>query len=359
MTDVSSAAHVGGRTPGDRKIASKSPPVGDPPVRVVCNPTSGGGAWTPEDLLGEMDGLGPDLVVTEAPGDAREAARDWGGGLLAVAGGDGTVNEVVSGLGQAGFPRNVVLAIVPAGTGNDLAATLKMPLDPAEAIEAIRAGRVRTLDVARVRSEGGGEKFFVNVAAGGVGAKVSEAAADKTFKARWGRLSYLRASLELARTLDAHETRLTVDGTERKVRAANVAVGNCRYAGGGWPAAPKANPEDGFLDLVVIEEAGLPELLSLAPKALAHVDYLGSRGVFFARGREIKIETDPPGRLEFNVDGELIGRGPAEFSVVPRALKVIVGPGYSPEPERWPGESRYAKSRFKVWSTSLVSSLRR
>lgn len=313
----------------------------------------------PEGLLGAIDGLRPDLVVTEAPGGALEAARDWDGGLLVVAGGDGTVNEAVNGLGQAGFPEDVVLAIVPAGTGNDLAATLKMPPGPAEAIETVRAGRFRTLDVARVRSEHGGEKFFVNVAAGGVGAKVSEAAADGTFKERWGRLSYLRASLEVARTFDAHEARLTVDGEERRVRAANVVVGNCRYAGGGWPAAPEANPEDGFLDLVVIEEAGLPELLSLAPKALARVDYLQSKGVFFARGREIEIETDPPGRLEFNVDGELIGRGPAEFSVVPRALKVIVGPGYSPEAEPWPREPRYAKSRFKAWSTSLVSSLGR
>ena len=328
-------------------------------MRVICNPTSGGGAFKPDDLLREMDGCRPELVLTEAPGDAREAARDWRGGLLAVAGGDGTVNEVVDGLGQAGFPENVVLTVVPAGTGNDLAATLKMPLDPAAAVETIRAGRVRTLDVARVRSEDGADKFFVNVAAGGVGAEVSEAAADTSFKERWGRLSYLRASLEVARTFEAHEVLVTVDGEEREVRAASVAVGNCRYAGGGWAAAPTANPEDGLLDLVVIEEAGLPELLTLAPKALARVDYLGSKGVFFARGREIRIEGNPPGRLEFNVDGELIGRGPAECSVVPSALKVVVGPGYSPEPEQWPRESRYAKSRFKDWSTSLVSSLRR
>lgn len=327
-------------------------------MRVICNPTSGGESLTPEDLLGEMDGPGPDLVVTEAPGDAREVAREWRGGLLAVAGGDGTVNEVVDGLGQAGFPEDVVLAVLPTGTGNDLAATLKMPLDPAAAVETVRAGRIRTLDVARVRSEDGADKFFVNVAAGGLGAEVSEAAADRSFKERWGKLSYLRASLEVARTFDAHEALVTVDGEERAVRAASVAVGNCRYAGGGWPAAPTANPEDGLLDLVVIEEAGLPELLSLAPKALARLDYLGSEGVFFARGREIKIQGDPPGRLEFNVDGELIGRGPVEFSVVPRALKVVVGPGYSPEPEQWPQESRYAKSRFKDWSTSLVSSLR-
>ncbi len=72
----------------------------DPLVRVICNPTSGRGVCTPEHLLREIDGLRPDLVVTGAPGDAREAARAWGGGLLVVAGADGTVNEVVNGLGS-------------------------------------------------------------------------------------------------------------------------------------------------------------------------------------------------------------------------------------------------------------------
>lgn len=157
---------------------------------------------------------------------------------------------------------------------------------------------------------------------------------DEEFKARRGKLSYLRASLEAARTFEANEARLTVDGAQPEVRAANLVVGNCRYAGGGWPASPNANPEDGLSDLVVVEDVGLAEQLSLASKALACADYGENEGVFFARGREIRIETEPAGVLEFNADGELVGQGPAEFTVVPRALKVV-GPGYSPEPERW------------------------
>ncbi len=115
------------------------------------------------------------------------------------------------------------------------------------------------------------------------------------------------------------------------MRAINLAVGNCRYAGGGWPAAPKANPEDGLLDLVVIEDVGLKEILKLTPAALARSNYLDKEGVFFMRAKEIQVETQPPG-LEFTVDGEIIGKEPAEFAVIPRALKLIVGPGYVPEP---------------------------
>jgi diacylglycerol kinase (ATP) len=194
----------------------------------------------------------------------------------------------------------------------------------------IRQNRVRSLDVARVRSDGVGERFFVNVATGGLGAEISDAN-DENFKSKWGKLSYLRASLEVARDFDVREVMLYLDGEERRVRAVNMAIGNCRYAGGGWPAAPRANPEDGLLDVVVIEDVGLQELLTLAPTALAKLDYLDKDGVFFKRAREVRVETRPG--LEFTVDGEVIGDDPADFVVIPRALKIIVGPGYVPEPE--------------------------
>jgi len=299
-------------------------------ARVICNPSSGGGAYDPDELREELGGFELDWVRTEGPEGAIQAAREWREGLLLVAGGDGTVNDVVNGLGNAGFPEGVTLGILPTGTGNDLAATLCIPEDADLAEDVIRQDRVRTLDVARVRSEGIGERFFINVATGGLGAEISRAN-EGELKERWGKLSYLRASLEVARDFDVRELTLYLDGEERKVRAVNVVVGNCRYAGGGWLAAPKANPEDGLLDVVIIETLGLTDVLQLAPASLARADYLAKEGVFFARAKEIRVETQLPG-LEFTADGEVIGDEPAEFSVIPRALKVIVGPGYVPDP---------------------------
>jgi diacylglycerol kinase (ATP) len=297
---------------------------------VICNPTSGGGC-EPQAIREELEDFGAEWIDTRGAGDAREAAEEWGDGLLIVVGGDGTVNEVINGLGRAGFPENVTLAVRPTGTGNDLAATLAIPNDPGAAGEAIRQGRVRTLDVARVRSVGVGERFFINVSTGGFGAETSSLA-DERLKSRWGKLTYFRASLEKARDFDVREVKVTLDGEERMMRAVNVAVGNCRYAGGGWLAAPRANPEDGLLDLVVIEDIGLKEALALAPAALARSDYLGKEGVFSARAERIRIETEPGG-LDFTADGELIGDEPAEFEVIPHAQKVVVGPDYVPEPE--------------------------
>jgi len=298
-------------------------------ARVICNPASGGGDYDPDEIRAELKGLEVEWIETEGPDDAIKSAEEWQEGLLIVAGGDGTINDVVNGLGRAGFPEGVTLGILPAGTGNDLAATLCIPEDPDLAEDVILQNRGRRLDVARVRSEGISERFFINVATGGLGAEISSVN-DEELKKRWGKLSYLRASLEVAKDFDVRELTLYLDGERREVEAVNVAVGNCRYTGGGWPATPKANPEDGLLDVVIIETLGAGELLGLAPAALAEFDYLDKDGIFFARAKNVYVETQPG--LEFTADGEVIGDEPAEFSVLPRALKVLVGPDYVPEP---------------------------
>ncbi len=330
---------VGTRPKGGIEIITDGSTVG-----VIYNPASGGdGACLPEGFLRGPDGFRPEVIVTEEQGDAREVARGWREGLLVVAGGDGTFNEVVNGLGEAGFPEGVTLAVLPAGTGNDCARTLGMPDDPERAWETIRTGRTRTLDVARVRPLGAEERFFVNAAVGGAGAEVSEAADDSNMKARWGSLTYLRASLGVARNLRAHELEIRLDGGRHRLRGVSVVVGNCRYAGGGRLAAPRANPEDGLLDVVVMKYAGLGKILALAPAALTRPDYLDDDGIFFARAEKIGVSAFPPS-LKFNSDGEVLGPGPAEFSVVPRVLKTIVGPDYAPAPgrsgEAWGTHSR-------------------
>ena len=299
-------------------------------ARVICNPSSGGGSCEPDTVREALGGLEIEWIDTEGAGDAQEAAEEWERGLLIVVGGDGTVNEVVNGLGRAGFPEDVTLAVLPMGTGNDLAATLAIPDGIEEAEEVIRQNRVRVLDVARVRSEGVGERFFINVATGGYGAETS-GLADEEMKGRWGKLAYLRASLETAQRFEVRDVRVILDDEERTMRAVNVAVGNCRYAGGGWLAAPRANPEDGLLDLVVIEDIGLKEALALAPTALARSDYLGAEGVFSARAKKIQVQTEPGG-LDFTADGEVIGDEPVEFEIIPHAVNVIVGPDYVAEP---------------------------
>src|ERR671913_1825455 len=84
-------------------------------ARAICNPASSGGGYEPTELHGELEGYELEWITKESPGDARDTARNWREGLLIVVGGDGTISEVVNGLGRAGFPAGVTLAILPAG----------------------------------------------------------------------------------------------------------------------------------------------------------------------------------------------------------------------------------------------------
>src|ERR687897_3504869 len=86
-------------------------------ARVICNPAASGGDYDPEELRQELGDYELEWITTESAGDATEAAREWHDGLLIVVGGDGTISEVVNGLGRAGFPEGVTLAILPAGGG--------------------------------------------------------------------------------------------------------------------------------------------------------------------------------------------------------------------------------------------------
>src|SRR5918997_6539066 len=84
-------------------------------ARVICNPSSGGGSCEPDAVREALADFDIEWVNTQGGGDALAAAKEWSSGLLIVVGGDGTVNEVINGLGRAGFPTDVILAVLPMG----------------------------------------------------------------------------------------------------------------------------------------------------------------------------------------------------------------------------------------------------
>src|SRR5918994_169590 len=101
-------------------------------ARVICNPASSGGGYEPTELRQEIESYELEWITTKSPGEAREAAKEWRDGLLTVVGGDGTISEVVNGLGQAGFPAGVTLAILPAGNGHEPSPTPPLPSEAPE-----------------------------------------------------------------------------------------------------------------------------------------------------------------------------------------------------------------------------------
>jgi len=247
------------------------------------------------------------------------AAIEVGVDAVAVAGGDGTVNLALQEVAGTGIP----LGIVPAGTGNDFAATLGLrELDMTAAADAIAGGVTRTIDLARVTREDGSTRYFGSVLASGFDSKVN----DRANAMRWPRggsrynIAILVEFLTLAGIpYDIEYER--ADGTRAQVHGDLVmaTVGNGRTYGGGIPIAPDADPGDGLLDLVQVRPAGRLRLLRLLPRV-----YRGTHAsvpeVSITRVRSVRLAS--PGVTAY-ADGDPIGALPLTVDVVPGALTIF------------------------------------
>lgn len=258
--------------------------------------------------------------LSEQPGDAERFAREAsqnGLELIVSAGGDGTLNEVVNGIAAAGCKS--VLGLVPLGTGNDFARTLAIPTDVDAALDLLRQGQSRPVDLVKVTSDQ--VRYFVNVSSGGFSGVVDEKLTPE-MKQTWGPLAYLRSAAAAFSELRGYVTDVFLDD-QPPIQADlyNVVVANGRYVAGGIPIAPEADLSDGLLDVVLIPERGTAELALVAAQILLG-KHLGSDAIIFKRAKKVAINSRPG--MWFNVDGELIGNEPAIFELLPRALQCVV-----------------------------------
>jgi len=264
----------------------------------------------------------PDVAVrlTARKGDAVRFARTAlrkGCEMIVAAGGDGTLNEVVNGIGAT--KSDVRLGLIPLGTGNDFARTLGLPTDLDEAIAVLAAGHTRAIDLVQVTSDR--VRYFVNVSAGGFSGLVNEKLTP-AMKKTWGPLAYLRSAVAALPQLRAYRTKVSFNKKKPLTLSLyNVVIANGRYVAGGRLIAPKASIDDGLLDIILIKERSAAELALLAAKvALGH--HLSSDAIVFRRAAKVTVNSRPG--MWFNVDGELVGNDPATFEVLPRALQFVV-----------------------------------
>ena len=259
------------------------------------------------------------LKVTSKRDSAARFARaalKRGCDLIVAAGGDGTLNEVINGIGELSGDARV--GLIPLGTGNDFARTLGVPTDLDQCIELLLAGHTRGIDLVRVTSDR--RRYFVNVSAGGFSGLVDEKLTPE-MKKSWGPLAYLRCAAATLPELRAYRTRIALDDKETIAESLyNVIIANGRYVAGGVPVAPDASPDDGLLDLVLIPERSAADLALLAPQMLMG-SHLSSASIIYRRASRISVSSKPG--MWFNVDGELVGNEPAVFEVLPRALQFV------------------------------------
>jgi diacylglycerol kinase (ATP) len=289
-------------------------------IAVLVNPTAGRGVQS--HLLDEVIAiLGADTVLLDAgtPEEAEEACQAAvAGGARAVVsvGGDGTMHRAVQAVAGTGVP----LGVVPAGTGNDVAACLGVPADPRQAARAVAAavaeGRSAAFDLARI--DGGGQvRWSAGVIGLGFDTLVNELANRMRFP-RGPRRYDIAIVLELAR-LRPRRYRITVDGVAEELDACLVAVGNTARYGGGMRICPAADPTDGLLDLVIAGPISRTTLMRIKPRVYAgtHVDHPAVRQL---RGRIIEVACEG---ITSYADGERSLSLPVTITAVPGALRLL------------------------------------
>jgi diacylglycerol kinase (ATP) len=302
-------------------------------VRVLVNPAAGGSragrVWTsvePEARrLAEIKAVVPDGAAS-----ARRAvieAVEAGCERLVVVGGDGTAHLVVSTLLAVGAGDRVVVGLLPAGTGSDLARALAVPRDPRAALRSALLGASRPIDAGAC--DGPKERFsFVNIASAGIGGLVDELV---NANPRRGATAFLLATLTALRRYRCVPVRVETDGEPwYEGPLLLLAVANGVAFGKGMRVAPTARVDDGLFEVVLAGELHGLAIATLLPRLYVG-RHIGAARVMYRQARTVAVQPLAPLPV-FDVDGETYASGTATFSVLHHALRVA-GPALG-EPAR-------------------------
>jgi len=257
------------------------------------------------------------LAPTQRAGDARllaaQAVKE-GYHIIVAAGGDGTINEVVNGMGTSG----TALGVLPLGTVNVFAHELRIPRRIEAAWQVIKTGELRTIDLACAEA-GAAKRYFVQLAGVGFDAQAVRDASWE-LKKKIGPLSYVWAGIKTLGTA-LPQVEVSLNGSGPRAAGTAVLVGNGRFYGGPFALFPKAQMDDGLLDVCVFENCGYWDVLRYGQGILrgAHID-LGDVEYFQAE----RLVCNAPRATPFELDGEDAGDAPVTFSIVPRTLQVVV-----------------------------------
>ena len=291
-------------------------------VALIANPRAGGGralaaARRAQSILTGA-GIRADLLAPAQLSDLPAAvARAEGCDAVIACGGDGTVHQVL----QHVHPTGIPLGILPAGTGNDIARSLGLPIGDlsgwaAVIADLLRRGSTRTIDLARLEV---GDRTVWSLAVTSIGfdSSVNERA-DRMQRVP-GTLRYVGAVLGELAALRQHPVSLVADGRTITGPATLVAIGNGPTYGGGMRICPEAVLDDGLLDITWVDAAPRRTILRVFPQIFSgrHVEHPMVRTL---RAREISV--DAPTAVAYT-DGERVGPASLTVTSVPDALRVV------------------------------------
>ena len=294
------------------------------PTCVILNPAARGNKA--RRFRHHLDDIGGQSAfkATAAPGDARRLAAEAVGegyDLVVAAGGDGTVNEVLNGIGDApdGFER-ARLGVLPLGTVNVFARELKIPLKLERAWEILQRGNETKIDLPRAEFSADGKntrRYFVQLAGAGLDARAIELV-DWEHKKKIGPLAYVIAGLKAVRE---RKPEITARADGVNCAGELVLIGNGKLYGGPFEMFPQADLRDGLLEVCIFPSADFPALLRCAPDVIAR-QRLPEKSV--RRFRAAVFELTSEMQAAFELDGEWAGNVPVKFSVERGRLRVVV-----------------------------------
>jgi diacylglycerol kinase (ATP) len=302
---------------------------------LIVNPRAGAGragarARQLTHLL-EREGIRHELQETSRPGEATvlaARARADGVDLIAVVGGDGTLNEVVQAYVDAdGNPlMGPGLTIIPSGTGGDFRRTWGLSTDLPSAVRRIASGVPRSIDlgVLRLTADDGRPvvRAFANIASFGV-AGLLDRIVNTSPKWIGGKAAFVLGTVRAMAAYENTPVSVTVDGQPwHEGRIVNVALANGRYFGGGMHVAPNADPTDGLLDVVCLGDLSRAESAAWTP-SLYRGTHLRCPKVRTTRGKRVvarAVRADDT--VLIDLDGETPGRLPIEGWLAPGALRI-------------------------------------
>ncbi|MFF9487352.1 diacylglycerol kinase [Streptomyces sp. NPDC014676] len=290
-------------------------------ITLFVNPTAGRGrgarAARPAASAFRDAGFSVRTVLGDDPRDALDRARaavEEGTGALIAVGGDGMANLALQAVVGTGTP----FGLVAAGTGNDFARALGMPLrEPAAAgrmiADALKCGRVRDIDLGRV-----GDRWFGAVLASGFDSRVNDR--GNRMRLPLGRVKYDVAMVAELAAFRPLPYRITLDGGEvREVEATLVAVGNGPSYGGGMRICPGADLTDGLFDITVVGECSRATLLRVFPRVYRGT-HIGHPAITVLRAASVELAAE---EVTGYADGEPVGPLPLTARCVPGALRVV------------------------------------
>jgi YegS/Rv2252/BmrU family lipid kinase len=299
---------------------------------VIINPNAGNGRggkdWGKISVLLKNENISYTAHFTERKGHAIELTLQAIGAdyrKILTVGGDGTLNEVVNGVFSNKLcpPGDIVLSLIPVGTGNDWGRMFGIPLDYAKAVRIIREDKRMLHDVGLINffnGTGKKERYFINIAGLGFESVVVRKTNQQKDKGHGGKLIYFYNLLTSLLSYNNTLAQIIIDGETIEANVFSINIGNGRYCGGGMRQTPNALPDDGLLDVTVINGMGKFEIVRNL-KILYDGTILSHPKIEGYKCKNIKVNSDSIMYIE--ADGESLGHTPAEFSIIPSGINIV------------------------------------